>query len=79
MPSRAPYGGAQIAIFGPQYDIPTQFNRNDMSTQIKATVVRVETSDPYEDMLRAADAEIQRAYENGKKPYGGPDGENNLE
>ena len=62
MLSHSLYGGAEYALFGPQYGISIQTNEANSTSQRQPVILHAHAPDPYEDMLRQADAEIQRAY-----------------
>jgi hypothetical protein len=62
MLSHSLYGGAEFALFGPQYGRSIQTNETNSTSQRQPTTLRAHAPDLYEDMLRQADAEIQRAY-----------------
>jgi hypothetical protein len=66
------YGGAELPLFGPQYGIsqPSRINAQDFPGQ-DLTVMRVEASNSYEDMMRNADADLERAYLESLKPAKG--------
>jgi hypothetical protein len=57
------YGGAELPRFGPQYGIstPSRMTAEDFPVQ-SPIVMRFEASNPYEDMMRNADADLERAY-----------------
>jgi len=57
------YGGAEIPRFGPQYGVSTPSRRTAEDSPVQSpTVMRFEASNPYEDMMRNADADLERAY-----------------
>jgi len=57
------YGGADIPLFGPQYGIstPSRKTTEDFPVQSRR-VMRFEVSNPYEDMMRNAAADLERVY-----------------
>lgn len=76
--SKALYGGAEFPLFGPQYGIPEETNGNELPNQIHPTVLCTVASDPFEDMFRQADADIQKAYLDSLRPSGGLDVEDEF-
>ncbi|PMD43841.1 hypothetical protein L207DRAFT_266620 [Hyaloscypha variabilis F] len=65
------YGGAEFELYGPQYGLPEHFNECDNSNPTQPAAMHALVSDPYEEMMQEADAEIQRVFLESLKTSGG--------
>jgi hypothetical protein len=79
MVSHTLYKAAEFPVFGPQYGIPAKTNGNNLPGQISSVILPTGDSDPYEDMFRKADIDIQNAYTESQKASGDFGVENELE
>src|SRR6266536_1062335 len=73
------YGGTDLPFFGPQYGIPTPSRRKAKRKDVESrnaeqtTVIRIGQLNPYEDMMRNADTDLQRAYIESLKSSNAPE------
>jgi hypothetical protein len=65
---KSTYGSADIPLFGPKYSNAGQ-NGKVSSLGESVTAMRIETFNPYEDMIRDADADLQKAYLESLKTF----------
>ena len=56
------YGGVEFPLYGPQYGLPEHVNESDNLKSTQPAVMCALVTDPYEEMIRQADADIQREY-----------------
>ena len=68
--SKPLYDGIEFPLYGPQYGLPECFNESKILTPTQPAITRAIISDPYEEMFREADADIQRVYLESLKTSG---------
>jgi hypothetical protein len=68
--SHSLYNAAEFPSFGPRYGIPARPKGNNLPDQKHLTISRIEVLDPYEEILRKADADIQSSCADQQKPCG---------
>jgi hypothetical protein len=64
------YNAAEFPSFGPQYGMSASPKGNNLPDQKDLIISGVEVLDPYEEILRKADADIQSSYADQRKPCG---------
>jgi hypothetical protein len=62
IPSSSPYGDIQLPLFGKQYGISTVNLTQNPTIGAPTKVTRMGALNPYEDMIRQSDADMQRAF-----------------
>jgi hypothetical protein len=70
---RSPYGDMLFPMFGPQHGISTVSLSQDFSNTTSATVIQVDTLNPYEHMMRQADADMHREFLENLQFTGNPE------